>query len=107
LSFWLLGFDLVYSLCGNQTCLCINNYRKSGKKDFSTAILERKKSANHLVVDEAINDDNYVVAMHPATMEKLQFFRGDTMLIKPKKSKKMHIGFSGFLDKKPDRNRSV
>jgi transitional endoplasmic reticulum ATPase len=48
-----------------------------------------------------------VVAMHPATMEKLQFFRGDTMLIKPKKSKKMHIGFSGFLDKKPDRNRSV
>jgi len=97
----------VYSLCGNQTCLCINNYRKSGKKDFSTAILERKKSANHLVVDEAINDDNYVVVMHPATMEKLQFFRGDTMLIKPKKSKKMHIGFSGFLDKKPNRNRSV
>jgi len=45
--------------------------------------------------------------MHPATMEKLQFFRGDTMLIKPKKSKKMHIGFSGFLDKKPNRNRSV
>jgi hypothetical protein len=54
-------------------------------------ILERKKSANRLVVDEAINDDNSVVAMHPATMEKLQFFRGDTVLIKPKKSKKMHI----------------
>ncbi|KAI5582238.1 hypothetical protein BDE02_07G072100 [Populus trichocarpa] len=47
---------------------------KSGKKDFSTVILERKKSANRLVVDEAINDDNSVVAMHPATMEKLQFF---------------------------------
>jgi len=69
-------------LCGNQTCLCVNNYRKSGKKDFSTAILERKKSPNRLVVDEAINDDNSVVAMHPATMEKLQFFRGDTVLIK-------------------------
>jgi hypothetical protein len=54
-------------------------------------ILDRKKSANRLVVDEAINDDNSVVAMHPATMEKLQFFRGDTVLIKPKKSKKMHI----------------
>ncbi|KAL9337938.1 hypothetical protein Peur_069707 [Populus x canadensis] len=58
---------------------------KSGKKDFSTAILERKKSPNRLVVDEAINDDNSVVAMHPATMEKLQFFRGDTVLIKGKK----------------------
>ena len=69
-------------LCGNQTCLCINNYRKSSKKDFSTAILERKKSPNRLVVDEAINDDNSVVALHPATMEKLQFFRGDTVLIK-------------------------
>jgi hypothetical protein len=65
------------------------------------------KSANRLVVDEAINDDNSVVPMHPAAMEKLQFFRGDTVLIKPKKSKKMHIGFSGFLDKKPDQNRSV
>ncbi|KAL9344908.1 hypothetical protein Peur_062583 [Populus x canadensis] len=47
---------------------------KSGKKDFSTMILERKKSINHLVVDEAINDNNSVVAMYPAKMEKLQFF---------------------------------
>ena len=62
------------SLCGNQTCLCINNYRKSGKKDFSNVILERKKSVNRLVVDEAINDNNSVVAMYPAKMEKLQFF---------------------------------
>ena len=57
-------------------------YRKSGKKDFSTAILERKKSPNRLVVDEAVNDDNSVVALHPDTMEKLQLFRGDTILIK-------------------------
>ncbi|KAJ0854874.1 Cell division cycle protein 48 [Helianthus annuus] len=59
----------------------------SQKKDFSTAILERKKSPNRLVVDEAVNDDNSVVAMHPATMEKLQLFRGDTILIKGKKRK--------------------
>lgn len=56
--------------------------RKSTKRDFSTAILERKKSPNRLVVDEAINDDNSVVSLHPATMEKLQFFRGDTILLK-------------------------
>ena len=51
-------------------------------KDFSTAILERKKAPNRLIVDEAINDDNSVVALHPATMEKLQLFRGDTVLLK-------------------------
>lgn len=59
--------------------------QKSTKRDFSTAILERKKSPNRLVVDEAINDDNSVVSLHPATMEKLQFFRGDTILLKGKK----------------------
>lgn len=58
--------------------------RKANKKDFSTAILERKKSPNRLVVDEAINDDNSVVSLHPSTMEKLQFFRGDTVLLKVK-----------------------
>lgn len=56
--------------------------RKSEKKDYSTAILERKKAPNRLVVDEAINDDNSVVTLHPATMEQLQFFRGDTVLLK-------------------------
>lgn len=55
---------------------------KGTKRDFSTAILERKKAPNRLVVDEAINDDNSVVALHPETMEKLQLFRGDTILIK-------------------------
>lgn len=60
---------------------------KGTKRDFSTAILERKKAANRLVVDEAINDDNSVVSMHPDTMEKLTLFRGDTILIKGKKRK--------------------
>lgn len=57
-------------------------FSKGTKRDFSTAILERKKAPNRLVVDEAINDDNSVVALHPDTMEKLQLFRGDTILIK-------------------------
>lgn len=54
----------------------------SRKKDFSTAILERKKSPNRLVVDESVNDDNSVVTLHSTTMEKLLLFRGDTILIK-------------------------
>ena len=56
-------------------------FRKSGK-DFSTAILERKKLPNWLVVDEAVYDDNSFVALHPDTIQKLQLFRGDTILIK-------------------------
>lgn len=52
------------------------------KKDFSTAILERKKSPNRLIVDDALNDDNSVVALHLKTMETLQLFRGDTVLLK-------------------------
>ncbi|CDP16951.1 unnamed protein product [Coffea canephora] len=60
---------------------------KSNKRDYSTAILERKKSPNRLIVDEATNDDNSVVTMHPSKMEELQLFRGDTILIKGKKRK--------------------
>jgi len=54
-------------------------------KDVSTAILDRKKSPNRLVVDEAINDENSVVSLHPKTMEELELFRGDTVLLKGKK----------------------
>ncbi|GJZ64370.1 putative reverse transcriptase domain-containing protein [Tanacetum coccineum] len=60
----------------------IGLYRKSAKNDFSTAMLERKKSPNRLVVDEDVNDDNSVVAMNPTTMEKLYLLHGDTILIK-------------------------
>eukprot|EP01118_Nematostelium_gracile_P001143 TRINITY_DN1117_c0_g1_i1.p1 TRINITY_DN1117_c0_g1~~TRINITY_DN1117_c0_g1_i1.p1 ORF type:complete len:803 (-),score=290.31 TRINITY_DN1117_c0_g1_i1:36-2444(-) len=56
-------------------------------KDFSTAILERKKSPNRLLVDEAANDDNSIISLHPATMEKLQLFRGDTVLVKGKRKR--------------------
>ena len=44
------------------------------KEDYSTAILERKKSPNRLEVDQATNDDNSVVALHPDTMERHQLF---------------------------------
>ena len=77
LSYFLLGFSGF--LCDYAFLVCLS---KGTKRDFSTAILERKKAANRLVVDDAINDDNSVVALHPDTMEKLQLFRGDTILIK-------------------------
>jgi len=37
--------------------------------------------------DEAINDDNSVVALNLGKMDELQLFRGDTVLLKGKKRK--------------------
>lgn len=74
-------FNTFFQACFLLVFMLISN-SKGAKKDFSTKILERKKAPNRLIVDEAVNDDNSVVSMHPATMEKLQFFRGDTILIK-------------------------
>ena len=45
------------------------------------------KSQNRLIVVEANNDDNSVVAMSLAKMEELQIERGDTVSIKGKKGK--------------------
>jgi transitional endoplasmic reticulum ATPase len=39
------------------------------------------------VVEDALNDENSVVALSTATMEELQLFRGDTVLLKGKKRK--------------------
>jgi transitional endoplasmic reticulum ATPase len=33
----------------------------SKDKDFSTAILEKKKAPNRLIVDDAVNDDNSAI----------------------------------------------
>ena len=51
------------------------------------AVQAKKKNPNRLMVDEATNDDNSVVALNLATMEELQLFRGDTVLIKGKRRK--------------------
>jgi transitional endoplasmic reticulum ATPase len=59
----------------------------AAKADTSTAILERKKAPNRLYVDEAITDDNSVVALHPDKMEELELFRGDTVILKGKRRK--------------------
>jgi len=55
------------------------------RQDINTAIMDKKKAPNRLVVDEATNDDNSVVVLSPAKMDELQLFRGDTILLKGKK----------------------
>ena len=47
----------------------------------------KKRSPNHLIVDDATNDDNSVISLSPAKMEQLELFRGDTVLIKGKKGR--------------------
>lgn len=58
------------------------------KKKQHEALLEKikaRKSKNRLMVDDASNDDNSVVSIHPDTMEELQLFRGDTVKLVGKK----------------------
>lgn len=55
--------------------------------DMSEEILNMKKRPNRLMVDEATNDDNSVVALHPKKLEELQLFKGDTVLLKGKRRK--------------------
>ncbi|KAG7196220.1 AAA ATPase cdc48 [Scheffersomyces spartinae] len=53
----------------------------------ATAILRKKKKDNALLVDDATNDDNSVITMSSNTMELLQLFRGDTVIVKGKRRK--------------------
>jgi len=55
------------------------------KKDFATAILERKKAPNRLIADEAVNDDNSTVALAPSKLTELKIYKGDPILLKGKK----------------------
>jgi transitional endoplasmic reticulum ATPase len=57
------------------------------KDEINTAIMDKKKSPNRLVVDDTQNDDNSVVNISPAKMEELKLFKGDTVLLKGKKGR--------------------
>lgn len=59
----------------------------SDKKDFSTAILTKKKAPHKLTVEESKQDDNSVVEMTQKKMDELKIFKGDTVLLKGKKRK--------------------
>lgn len=54
---------------------------------MATAILRKKDKPNRLLVEEAVSDDNSVVALSDAKMAELQLFRGDTVLLKGKRRK--------------------
>ena len=55
------------------------------EEDKSTAILNRKRGPNRLLVEEATNDDNSVAVLSQAKMNELNIMRGDSIMIKGKK----------------------
>ena len=60
---------------------CMHTHRD----DLATAILRQKAKPNRLIVEDAVNDDNSVVALSQDKMDELQLFRGDTVLLKGKR----------------------
>ncbi len=57
----------------------------SADDNFNTAIMDKKKAPNRLVVDDSPNDDNSVIYLSSEKMEELKCFKGDTCLVKGKK----------------------
>lgn len=52
------------------------------KKDYSTAIMDRKKAPHKLQVEDSKQDDNSIVEMTQAKMDELKIFRGDAVILK-------------------------
>ena len=67
------------SIVANQR-LFVHAYRT--KKDFSTAIMDRKKAPHKLQVEDSKQDDNSIVEMTQAKMDELKIFRGDAVILK-------------------------
>ena len=57
----------------------IPNLLLHNRDELATAILNKKSKPNRLLVEDAVNDDNSVVALSLAKMDELQLFRGDTV----------------------------
>ena len=57
------------------------------KKDFSTAILEKKKAPNKLQVEDSTQDDNSIIELTQAKMDELKIFKGDAVMLRGKKRK--------------------
>lgn len=65
----------------------VDHHGKDEKKDYSTAILDRKKAPHRLMVENIINDDNSVVNMTASKMSELKIFSAETVLLRGKKRK--------------------
>ncbi|KAG8041766.1 hypothetical protein G9C98_007070 [Cotesia typhae] len=79
-------------------------------EDLATAILKKKTKPNRLLVEDAVTDDNSIVALSENKMAELQLFRGDTVLLKGKRCKKtvcIAVTDDSCSDDKIKMNRTV
>lgn len=60
----------------------------SSEKSSESAVLDRKRSPNMLVVDDALTDEHSTVSLSAAKLESLELFNGDQVLLKGKRGKK-------------------
>eukprot|EP01095_Lingulamoeba_sp_RSL-Kostka_P007589 TRINITY_DN2431_c0_g1_i2.p1 TRINITY_DN2431_c0_g1~~TRINITY_DN2431_c0_g1_i2.p1 ORF type:complete len:898 (-),score=455.37 TRINITY_DN2431_c0_g1_i2:245-2938(-) len=73
---------------------------------MSTLDTKKKLASNRLIVDDNETDDNSCVVLHPDKMEELDYYRGDTVMVKGKrrektqKLKNFHITMSTLDTKK-------
>jgi transitional endoplasmic reticulum ATPase len=51
----------------------------------ATAILNQKERPDRLIIDDVVNNDDGIVTLSQQTMNELQLFRGDTVMLKNKK----------------------
>eukprot|EP00827_Trimyema_finlayi_P002146 TRINITY_DN202_c0_g1_i7.p1 TRINITY_DN202_c0_g1~~TRINITY_DN202_c0_g1_i7.p1 ORF type:complete len:797 (+),score=344.05 TRINITY_DN202_c0_g1_i7:70-2460(+) len=80
------------------------------RKDYSTAILERKKAPNRLMVDDATNDDNSTICLSAKKLTELKIFKGEPVLLKGKKRKEtlcIALIEDGMEDEKIKMNKVV
>ena len=61
------------------------------KKDYSTAILEKKKAPNKLQVEDSTQDDNSIVELTQAKMDELKIFKGDAVILRGKHTHRFYI----------------
>jgi transitional endoplasmic reticulum ATPase len=54
---------------------------------YATATLNRKARPNRLLVDDAVNDDNSVVALHMNKIKELELSVGDSVILKGEKGR--------------------
>ena len=77
--------------------------------EFATAILNQKKRPNRLIVEDAVNDDNSVVALSMAKMDELQVTGNFIMKISCRSINEPSRSFlvPGALEKAPTRAFSL
>ena len=67
--------------------------KETKPKDYSTAILDRKKAPHRLIAEDGQgpSEDASVIQLTQKKMDELKIFKSETVLLKGKKEKKQYV----------------